>query len=162
MNAALVDAQPTSLEQRIAGAPWRAIGDALDADGVATLPRLLTQSEADGLAGVYAERERFRSRVVMERHRFGAGEYQYFAYPLPSIVQALREIFYAGLVPHANRWVERLGDRVPFPSTLEASSKAATRPVSDARRRCCCATRRAATTVSTRISTARRCSRFRS
>jgi len=119
VNAALVDAQPTSLEQRIAGAPWRAIGDALDADGVATLPRLLTQSEADGLAGVYAERERFRSRVVMERHRFGAGEYQYFAYPLPSIVQALREIFYAGLVPHANRWVERLGDRVPFPSTLE-------------------------------------------
>ena len=51
MSAVLVQAQPTSLERHIADAPWRAIGEALDADGVATLPRLLTQSEADGLGG---------------------------------------------------------------------------------------------------------------
>jgi len=120
MSAVLVQAQPTPLEHRIADAPWRAIGDALDADGVATLPRLLSRPEAHDLAAFYADRERFRSRVVMERHRFGAGEYQYFAYPLPSIVQTLREYLYAALAPHANRWTERLGDRAPFPATLDA------------------------------------------
>lgn len=113
--SAVLALESTTLEHRIADAPWRAIGEALDADGVATLPRLLTQSEADDLAALYAKHERFRSRVVMERHRFGAGEYQYFAYPLPPIVQTLRENLYGALVPHANRWVERLGDRAPFP-----------------------------------------------
>ena len=120
MSAVFADTRSDSLECRIADAPWRAIGDALDADGVATLPRLLTQHEADDLAALYVERERFRSRVVMERHRFGAGEYQYFAYPLPPIVQTLRENLYAALVSHANRWTERLADRAPFPSTLAA------------------------------------------
>lgn len=118
MNALLAHAQAHSLEARIARAPWHAIGEALDADGVATLPRLLTEPEADVLAALYAGRAHFRSRIVMERHRFGVGEYQYFAYPLPPIVQTLRETLYAALVPHANRWVERLGDRAPFPSTL--------------------------------------------
>jgi hypothetical protein len=120
VSAVLAPPLPATLEQRIADTPWRAIGDALDADGFATLPRLLTQSEADALAALYADRERFRSRVVMERHRFGAGEYRYFAYPLPSSVQTLRENLYAALAPHANRWVERLGDRMPFPATLDA------------------------------------------
>jgi len=120
VSAVLLDARPISLEHRIADAPWRAIGEALDADGVATLPRLLTPSEADDLAALYEERDRFRSRVVMERHRFGAGEYQYFAYPLPPIVKTLRENLYAALAPHANRWVERLGDRAAFPATHDA------------------------------------------
>jgi hypothetical protein len=120
VSAVLAPTLRTTLERRIADAPWRAIGDALDADGVATLPHLLTQSEGDALAALYADRDRFRSRVVMERHRFGAGEYQYFSYPLPPSVQTLRENLYAALAPHANRWVERLGDRMPFPGTLEA------------------------------------------
>jgi hypothetical protein len=120
VSAVLAPTLRNTLEHRIADAPWRAIGDALDADGVATLPRLLTQSDADAFAALYADRDRFRSRVVMERHRFGAGEYQYFSYPLPPSVQTLRENLYAALAPHANRWVERLGDRTPFPGTLEA------------------------------------------
>jgi uncharacterized protein len=113
-------AEPAPLGHRIADAPWGAIGDALDTDGFATLPALLTGDEADGLSALYADRDRFRARVVMERHRFGVGEYQYFAHPLPPIVETLRERLYTALVAHANRWVERLGDRPPFPPTLDA------------------------------------------
>jgi len=31
---------------------------------------------------LYASEDRFRSRIVMARHVFGAAEYKYFAYPL--------------------------------------------------------------------------------
>jgi len=99
---------------------WNAVGTALDADGVAIVPNLLSRDEALDLAVCYDERERFRSRIVMQRHRFGRGEYQYFRYPLPPLVQALRRQLYAALAPVANRWSERLGSGVAFPSTLDA------------------------------------------
>ena len=101
-------------------AGWDAIGAELDADGVAIVPNLLTRDEAIDLAAHYDERERFRSRVVMQRHRFGRGEYQYFRYPLPPLVQALRERLYEALVPVANRWSERLGGGREFPPDLDA------------------------------------------
>ena len=115
-----------ALPGRIADAPWDAIGDALDQEGVAMLPGLLTPAEAGQLAAIYDEPERFRSRVIMQRHQFGRGEYQYFAYPLPPLIQALRENLYAALAPHANRWIERLGDpasngvEATFPPRLDA------------------------------------------
>jgi hypothetical protein len=99
---------------------WNAIGAALDADGVAIVPNLLTRDDALNLAANYDDRERFRSRVVMQRHRFGRGEYQYFRYPLPELVQVLRERLYEALVPVANRWAERLGDGNAFPPGLDA------------------------------------------
>jgi len=52
----------------------------------------------------------------MARHGFGQGEYRYFAYPLPAIVQRLREAFYPRLVPIANCWHERMGLVPRFPA----------------------------------------------
>jgi hypothetical protein len=49
----------------------------------------------------------FRSRVVMERFRFGKGDYKYFHYPLPKIVQQLRECTYPRLAKIANEWRRR-------------------------------------------------------
>ena len=98
---------------------WAAIGAALDMEGVAILPNLLTRDEALGLAAHYDEHERFRSRVVMQRHRFGRGEYQYFRYPLPPLVETLREQLYEALVPIANRWSERLGSGIDLPPRLD-------------------------------------------
>jgi hypothetical protein len=55
----------------------------------------------------------------MARHGFGRGEYKYFAYPLPTLVAAMRAALYPRLAPIANRWFERMGERIRFPPTLE-------------------------------------------
>jgi hypothetical protein len=68
---------------------------------------------------LYGDDAIFRSRVVMERHNFGSGEYKYFGYPLPQIVQTLRERLYGELAPIANRWNESLGLPQRYPSVLD-------------------------------------------
>jgi uncharacterized protein len=113
-------ADSPALAQRIAAVEWNAVGTALDADGVAVVPGLLSAAQTAQLAAVYDEPDRFRSRVVMQRHRFGRGEYQYFAYPLPPLVQELRERMYAQLAPFANAWAERLATGLSFPPQLDA------------------------------------------
>jgi hypothetical protein len=107
---------------RVSHVDWRAAGTALDADGVAIVPNLLTRDDASDLAACYDEPGRFRSRVIMQRHRFGRGEYQYFRYSLPPLVQLLREQLYERLAPIANRWAERLGATSgdAFPPALAA------------------------------------------
>jgi hypothetical protein len=96
-------------------ADWPRVAAALDAQGWATLPGLLDAAECGRLAALY-EGEGFRSRVVMQRHGFGQGEYKYFADPLPAPIPALRAALYAGLAPVANGWHERLGLAPRFPA----------------------------------------------
>ncbi len=91
----------------------------LDASGVAIVPGLLTAAQCAALRKLYDDRDRFRSRVVMERHNFGRGEYQYFAEPLPKVVQSLRTRMYALLAPVANAWADALGETRRFPDTLD-------------------------------------------
>ena len=67
---------------------------------------MLTRRECGGLAALYPKEEAFRSRVVMQRHAFGRGEYKYFRYPLPGRIEALRQAIYPHLAPIANRWRE--------------------------------------------------------
>ena len=95
---------------------WAAAEAELEAAGVARLGPLLAPEECQELIGFYDERARFRSRVVMARHGYGQGEYQYLAYPLPERVQALREALYPRLAPVANRWNERMGLPVRYPA----------------------------------------------
>ena len=67
---------------------WAAIGTSLNDYGNAVLSGMLTPRECDALMDLYQNDDAFRSRVVMERHGFGRGEYKYFAYPLPDIVHS--------------------------------------------------------------------------
>src|SRR3546814_18476754 len=76
---------------------------ALDREGWAALQGLLDAAACDGLAALYEEPAGFRSHIHMARHGFGRGEYRYFAYPLPPLVEALRGMLYARLAPIANR-----------------------------------------------------------
>ena len=101
---------------RVQGLDWRRIASDLDAQGSATIPDLLTRMECAELAGLYDVDGLFRSRVVMERHGYGRGEYQYFRYPLPDIVGGLRSAIYPHLAPVANRWNEAMRIDVRYPA----------------------------------------------
>jgi hypothetical protein len=110
----------TEMAERIAAYDWNAIRQSLDARGWAGLPALLSHDECETIAALYGPTNLFRSHVVMARHGFGKGEYRYFSYTLPDIVQTLREAFYPRLVPVANRWHERMNIETRFPDTHPA------------------------------------------
>jgi len=95
-------------------------GESLDELGYATVPGLVAAPDCAALAARWDEDGVFRKRVVMQKHGFGRGEYRYFDYPLPPLVQALRASLYAALAPIANRWRAQLGLPSEFPPTLEA------------------------------------------
>ena len=101
----------------MAGADWTST---LEETGHSLLPAVLEPEACERLAALYDQPRRFRSRVVMARHGFGRGEYQYFDHPLPARVRALRASLYATLAPVANRWMEALGERHRYPSRLES------------------------------------------
>jgi hypothetical protein len=94
---------------------WNRIEHDLDRYGCAMTPELIGPQECDALAALYPEDRLYRSRIVMRRHGFGSGEYQYFKYPLPPIVEALRTSLYPQLAPIANRWSEQLRSDVRYP-----------------------------------------------
>ena len=108
------------LGRRLEQIAWPEVEAALDEQGHATTRPLLTPAECRALAGLYGEPGHFRSRIVMRRHAFGEGEYQYFANPLPEIVAELRRRVYQRLVPLANRWRQALGQGRPYPLELDA------------------------------------------
>src|SRR4249919_3178641 len=85
-NDMLADAFPG----RLAGIDWSVVEAALAWDGFPVLPQILTAQECQDAVSIYDHEQAFRSRIVMERYAFGRGEYKYFKYPLPGIVQSLR------------------------------------------------------------------------
>ena len=103
--------------RRAARLDWDAACAALDAEGVAVLGGLIDAEDCRALRESYAEPARFRSRVIMARHGYGRGEYQYFAEPLPPVVAGLREQVYPQLAPLANAWAAALREAPRFPPT---------------------------------------------
>ncbi|WP_448681318.1 2OG-Fe(II) oxygenase [Pseudomonas nicosulfuronedens] len=104
-----------SLSAYLSALDWPAISQQLDADGHALIPGLLCREQCESLRALYDHDAPFRSRVIMARHNFGLGEYRYFAYPLPALLQELREAFYPPLRAIANTWQERLGIGIHYP-----------------------------------------------
>lgn len=100
---------------RIEAIDWPLVTRNLDAEGCALLHGLLSAAECKAISALYAHDDLFRSRVVMGRHGFGRGEYQYFRYPLPDPVAALRTAIYPHLAPLANRWNEAMGLDARYP-----------------------------------------------
>jgi len=108
-----------SITERLARVDWAAIERSLDERGYGTTPPLLDAGECVELIRLFADERRFRSRIDMARHRFGVGEYKYFAEPLPPVVAALRAHVYRCLAPVANRWTEALAVPDRYPADLE-------------------------------------------
>ena len=108
---------PPSRRACVDAVDWERAAAELDAYGGATLGKLLTAAECAAIVRLYAVDAAFRSRVVMASHGFGRGEYKYFSYPLPPIVEELRAALYPHLVAVANQWSDALGSDVRFPAT---------------------------------------------
>ena len=87
----------------------------LHAHGFERLGTLLTREQCEDLRNLYGRDGLFRSRIDMARYRFGRGEYQYFAYPLPELIQDLRKSMYRDLAPIARLWMEELQIAADFP-----------------------------------------------
>ena len=117
MSRPAVVANPSAADaaERVNAIDWARVSDDLDANGSAPIERLISASECESLASLYPVDALFRSRVVMARHGFGRGEYKYFGYPLPGLVESLRSALYPRLVPIANRWYDAMRIDVRFP-----------------------------------------------
>jgi hypothetical protein len=98
---------------------WTAITAELNDLGCAVTPELIAISDAADLVDLYQCDEAFRSTIDMGRHRFGSGEYRYFAYPLPEAVDRLRHALYPHLLPVARDWYGKLGRPTPWPDDLD-------------------------------------------
>ena len=103
---------------RVAAVDWRQAAASLDERGYSTTADLLASEECRALVAFYDKDEAFRRRVVMQHHGFGRGEYKYLRYPLPTVVEALRQAIYPQLAPIANRWNESLRVATRYPPQL--------------------------------------------
>ncbi|MEO8657142.1 MAG: 2OG-Fe(II) oxygenase [Bryobacteraceae bacterium] len=104
------------MNDRMERLDWLTISKDLNEGGCALLSAVLTPQECEALAALYPDDAPFRSRIVMARHGFGSGEYKYFGYPLPALVEELRTALYCKLAPLANAWNEALKIDGRFPA----------------------------------------------
>jgi hypothetical protein len=100
-----------AIAERVDALDWAAAEESLSERGYAVTSPLLTGEECADLVSVYSDEKRFRSHIIMERYRFGIGDYKYFDSPLPQTVASLRTCAYPHLATVANRWAELLGER---------------------------------------------------
>jgi len=115
-QAARITSVSPSIAQRIGALDWDSVAKSLSERGYAVTNSILSTAECDFLVALYNDASRFRSHIVMERYRFGVGDYKYFANPLPEVVAELRGSAYPHLAVVANRWAEALGERTsPYP-----------------------------------------------
>jgi hypothetical protein len=110
-----VSAASTSAELRVGAYDWKTVTGELDAYGCAILSQLLSGEECRAIAALYSDQRHFRSHVLMARHGFGKGEYRYFAYPLPDLLDGLRTALYPRLAGVANEWNVRMGIDERYP-----------------------------------------------
>ena len=98
---------------------WNVISNQLNEHGYALVKNVITSDECDQLAKGYDQKELYRKTINMERYRFGLGEYKYFDYPLPPIIEQIRHSVYPYLAPVANGWMRVLNINKHFPEILE-------------------------------------------
>ena len=154
----------SSPKARVAGYDWQALAGELDNYGCAVLPKLLSPEECRTIAALYPDESHFRNHINMARHGFGKGEYRYFKYPLPDILDGLRTApIRVSHAPPTNGTAGWEPTSV-IPTTTRRSSSDATTQVRPAQHRFCSNMLRVISTVSIRtfmaISHSRSRSRF--
>lgn len=108
-----------NLKTKLTTTDWQAVTESMNEKGYTLIRKILTEEQCEELIQTYDNENLYRKTVVMERYRFGLGEYKYFNYPLPEIIQTIRETVYPQLAPIANLWMKMLKIDKSFPDTLE-------------------------------------------
>jgi hypothetical protein len=106
-----------SIQNRLENLNWDDIRNELHDKGFAIVQQVLNDEACHELIENYSAAGRYRKTIVMERYRFGLGEYKYFSYPLPALLQELRENVYTHIAPVANQWMREAGMEKQFPAT---------------------------------------------
>ncbi|MCU1395599.1 MAG: hypothetical protein JWM34_4027 [Ilumatobacteraceae bacterium] len=110
---------PAEIAARVAEVDWTNTTADLDNVGIAAVGQVLDRNECHDLSALYDQPELFRSTIDMARHRFGEGQYRYFARPLPLLVDQLRASFWPHLLPIAREWAARLKRTAPWPDDFD-------------------------------------------
>lgn len=107
-----------NIKAKLSAIDWQTITEEMNEKGYAIVPGLLSNEQCKELIKNYGKANLYRKTVGMERYRFGLGEYKYFNYPLPGIIQTIRENVYPKLAPIANGWMKVLNIDKKFPGTF--------------------------------------------
>jgi hypothetical protein len=109
----------TAWTGRVDALDWPMIIEEMDSVGCAPAGPIASATECRALVEMYDDDRLFRSTVDMARHRFGEGQYRYFASPLPDSVAALRAAWWPHLLEFARDWYERLDRAAPWPDHFD-------------------------------------------
>jgi uncharacterized protein len=107
------------MHEKIADVNWQTVTGEMNEKGYALVSRFLLGQSCDELTSKYNSSDLYRKTITMERHRFGLGEYKYFKYPLPDLIQNIRTAIYPKLAPIANAWMKMLNIERHFPDTFD-------------------------------------------
>ncbi|MEO5595285.1 MAG: 2OG-Fe(II) oxygenase [Chitinophagaceae bacterium] len=107
-----------TMKQKILDINWPQLTADMNEKGFALVADFLPDRNCEGLIGDYTDQHAYRKTIVMERYRFGLGEYKYFNYPLPEVIQTIREEMYPHIAPIANNWMKMLQIEKQFPASF--------------------------------------------
>jgi hypothetical protein len=85
------------ISEKIAGIDWQRVTEEMNEKGYALVLQFLPNQYCEELIGEYDNSDLFRKTITMERYHFGLGEYKYFKYPLPDLVQTISRSIYPNL-----------------------------------------------------------------
>ena len=112
-----------NIKEKLSAVNWQVVATDMNEKGFSLVQKILATETCEAMISLYDQENLYRKTISMERYRFGSGEYKYFNYPLPGLIQAIRENVYPRLAPVANNWMKLLHIDKEFPGTFEALQK---------------------------------------
>jgi hypothetical protein len=107
------------IQQKISSINSQGVSEAMHDKGYVLLSQFLPVKYCNELIAQYDDPDLYRKSITMEKYRFGIGEYKYFKYPLPDLVNTIRRDIYPKLAPIANNWMRLLNIKRQFPIEFE-------------------------------------------
>ena len=107
------------ISEKISGIDWQRVTEEVNEKGYTLVLQFLPNQYCEELIGEYDNSDLYRKTITMERHGFGLGEYKYFKYPLPDLIQTVRRAIYPKLTPVANTWMRILNIKRQLPDQFD-------------------------------------------